>query len=78
MCAHLTPYANPADCSSYEAKQQACLSYSHCRVQVPLMSRGRAICEVSECCGKVASFVLYVTMYMIRDYVLFVFYFEVT
>jgi len=33
MCAHLTPYANPADCSSYEAKQQACLSYSHCRVQ---------------------------------------------
>mmetsp|Transcript_80152 Transcript_80152/g.98172 ORF Transcript_80152/g.98172 Transcript_80152/m.98172 type:complete len:356 (+) Transcript_80152:51-1118(+) len=33
MCAHLTPYANPADCTSYEAKQQACASYSHCRTQ---------------------------------------------
>lgn len=33
MCAHLTPYANPADCSSYEAKKQACISYSHCRTQ---------------------------------------------
>jgi len=33
MCAHLTPMEKPADCSSYQAKKQACTSYQNCRGQ---------------------------------------------
>lgn len=33
MCAHLTPMEKPADCSSYQAKKQACTSYQNCRTQ---------------------------------------------